>query len=585
MSSCPNAHDLALVGPLWQPQIQPSTKVVSPERDLLVVAKHVTISGPMALPGRQVTIYAQKLSASSAPTPYSPRIDVSPAPTQVGQPRDAFNARSVTLSSVSALELSEPLSIVARGAEEIRPSSPATVGRSPSRSSRRARDQQRSPQTSAVERLLPATAPMGRSATRPRARPVTGCRDRSYRSWTAPPAWLMTSSRTPTTTSTTRPPPAEPRSRIMTTPQTARIFLRNDTGDVADLVLSHQYSTSTADTMRWPQVASGATVGPLVVHFETGLGSGLDRWFAMATIGSSVRRRVFTTRGTQRSPGKYCTLMDGDQNADHTFSVSTGRLAITLTSGSCTARMLLQGTVTAPVATNVFVLMLENRSFDHVFGWFRPDASYPGRGAHLDDVQPRPHRQPAHQRPAGHVRPAGVGADPGHEFKDVWLQLTGTTVPNQVPAGYPTINSSGFATSYADHCAHRKYGAVPTDDADLGEVMSGAAMSRQLVIHQLAEQFALCDHWFSSLPGPTWPNRFLPLAGSSGGLDDSPSNLDMASARRSPPTCSHAARSSRPSPPLDARGASTRTAATSSATPAGRGWSLVPCRSRLRSPA
>lgn len=39
-------------------------------------------------------------------------------------------------------------------------------------------------------------------------------------------------------------------------------------------------------------------------------------------------------------------------------------------------------------------------------------------------------------------------------------------------------------------------------------------------------EFAVCDHWFSSLPGPTWPNRFFVRAASSGGLDHSPTTIE-----------------------------------------------------------
>jgi phospholipase C len=42
------------------------------------------------------------------------------------------------------------------------------------------------------------------------------------------------------------------------------------------------------------------------------------------------------------------------------------------------------------------------------------------------------------------------------------------------------------------------------------------------VIHQLASEFAICDAWFSSLPGPTWPNRFFVHGASSSGMDRSP---------------------------------------------------------------
>ncbi len=37
------------------------------------------------------------------------------------------------------------------------------------------------------------------------------------------------------------------------------------------------------------------------------------------------------------------------------------------------------------------------------------------------------------------------------------------------------------------------------------------------VLHTLAENFAICDHWYSSLPGPTWPNRFFIHSGTGNG--------------------------------------------------------------------
>lgn len=48
------------------------------------------------------------------------------------------------------------------------------------------------------------------------------------------------------------------------------------------------------------------------------------------------------------------------------------------------------------------------------------------------------------------------------------------------------------------------------------------------VMQQLAQTFAICDQWYSSLPGPTWPNRFFLHGASSSGLDDSPSSAQMA---------------------------------------------------------
>src|SRR5688572_9818210 len=42
------------------------------------------------------------------------------------------------------------------------------------------------------------------------------------------------------------------------------------------------------------------------------------------------------------------------------------------------------------------------------------------------------------------------------------------------------------------------------------------------VLATLAREYAVCDNWFSSLPGPTWPNRFFVHAATSGGLATSP---------------------------------------------------------------
>jgi phospholipase C len=58
--------------------------------------------------------------------------------------------------------------------------------------------------------------------------------------------------------------------------------------------------------------------------------------------------------------------------------------------------------------------------------------------------------------------------------------------------------------------------------------MACFATATQLpVMFQLATQFAVCDQWHSSLPGPTWPNRFFVHGASSSGLDDSPSSTQI----------------------------------------------------------
>ena len=35
------------------------------------------------------------------------------------------------------------------------------------------------------------------------------------------------------------------------------------------------------------------------------------------------------------------------------------------------------------------------------------------------------------------------------------------------------------------------------------------------VFHKLAKAYTICDRWFSSMPGPTWPNRVFVHTGTS----------------------------------------------------------------------
>lgn len=61
------------------------------------------------------------------------------------------------------------------------------------------------------------------------------------------------------------------------------------------------------------------------------------------------------------------------------------------------------------------------------------------------------------------------------------------------------------------------------------DVMTGFDTASQLpCLNQLAQTFLVCDHWYSSMPGPTWPNRFFSLCASSGDLDDSPTSRSIA---------------------------------------------------------
>jgi len=173
---------------------------------------------------------------------------------------------------------------------------------------------------------------------------------------------------------------------------------------------------------------------------------------------------------------------------------------------------------TQPDIKNVFVLMLENHSFDNIFAMsgiqdinvatVQDWNSYQGENYLVQDGAPW-----------------CMTTDPGHEFKDVLEQLCGVDAACKYKGGaYPSVNNSGFASSYATSLTEDT--GTPAQ-AHIGDIMACFNTQKQLpVIWQLAREFAICDNWYSSLPGPTWPNRFFVHGASSAGWTDSPHLTD-----------------------------------------------------------
>ena len=173
---------------------------------------------------------------------------------------------------------------------------------------------------------------------------------------------------------------------------------------------------------------------------------------------------------------------------------------------------------------HVFVLMLENRAFDHMLGFsgingIDAETGQPTTMRGLDGTETNPYN--------GTSYPATPGADwvmpvdPGHEFSDVLEQLGGSGAVYPPGGAYPPILSSGFVASYMATCAAARTTGVP------GEIMKCYAPEQLPVLNALAREFAICDSWHASMPGPTWPNRMFLHAASSGGLDHSPTTAEI----------------------------------------------------------
>ena len=177
-----------------------------------------------------------------------------------------------------------------------------------------------------------------------------------------------------------------------------------------------------------------------------------------------------------------------------------------------------------PKIEHVFVLMLENRSYDHLLGFsnITGQDSITGEPKIANGVDPTMHynlEDPNNIGTKVFVKtPADywlrdIDIDPGHNFSRTLQQLCGMDVPypDPVTLDYPEINNSGFVASY------KNLGSKTPD-----KIMNCFSKGQLPVLNKLAEEFAVCDNWFASLPGLTSCNRFFLLAATSGGLEANP---------------------------------------------------------------
>ncbi len=186
---------------------------------------------------------------------------------------------------------------------------------------------------------------------------------------------------------------------------------------------------------------------------------------------------------------------------------------------------------------HLIVLMLENRSFDHLFGFlyedgtpshFLPDADRRFRGVAETpglgnfDGQTPPVFHPVTRAPFATIDDmARPFPDPGEEFfPHMNHQIYGM---DQVPEALAALPSpapmSGFVTDYlrTRHDKFKHFRRHATDAQLATELMSCFPPQATPVLSGLARAFAVSDAWFASVPSQTYTNRsFLHAADSSG---------------------------------------------------------------------
>jgi phospholipase C len=170
---------------------------------------------------------------------------------------------------------------------------------------------------------------------------------------------------------------------------------------------------------------------------------------------------------------------------------------------------------------HVVVLMLENRSFDSVFGTFKHKSDqFEGLTLQETNIYHSPEVGPQ-VIPVWTMNEMDAATatipdpDPGESFDDMNMQLFGWGNPRT--SAPPPM--SGFADNYV-----RQPGAP-----NALNVMHYFTEKQVPVITQLARAFGLSDQWHASAPCQTWPNRFfVHTATSAGCTDNGPTDLPFA---------------------------------------------------------
>ncbi len=178
---------------------------------------------------------------------------------------------------------------------------------------------------------------------------------------------------------------------------------------------------------------------------------------------------------------------------------------------------------------HVVVLMLENRSLDHMLGYL-----YAAQGNVTSSGQPFEGLAGTESNPDANGSPVQVfkiepttpnayympGADPGEGYMATNSQLFGSIT---APASPTAPAMQGFVKDFAYTLGwqSREHGWTILPGTTGSDIMGCYTPEALPVLSALAKGYAICDHWFSSVPTETLPNRAFALAATSQGhLDD-----------------------------------------------------------------
>jgi phospholipase C len=150
---------------------------------------------------------------------------------------------------------------------------------------------------------------------------------------------------------------------------------------------------------------------------------------------------------------------------------------------------------------HIVVLMMENRSFDHMLGALKAEDPRIN-GLTGNESNPDTTNEPAKVKPDAQFQ-SQLDPDPDHHFPAVNKQLYFGTQGS--PA---TPSMQGFVQSYFDQ---------QRDVNHSRKIMFYFKKDKLPVLHTLARTYAVFNGWFSSIPGPTICNRAFAHYGTSFG--------------------------------------------------------------------
>ena len=160
---------------------------------------------------------------------------------------------------------------------------------------------------------------------------------------------------------------------------------------------------------------------------------------------------------------------------------------------------------------SILVIMMENRSYDHLLGGLATARPRPGLGY---DGPPPGASNPStggfgRTVPIIKTTAIGMGTVPRSLFVHDSARFVSRSVT--VPSASEALDTGamqGFARNVMDR----------TDSPQI--VMMQYQESQLPTYYKLAADFMVCARWFAAHPGPTWPNRYAMVTGAIPALDN-----------------------------------------------------------------